>query len=159
MKITCPKNCLELLKKCAEEREPTGEGSFPHAFYFTLEVVPEFARDPKIHALLLDALQTEPLGMRMRASIILLKIGDPLGILNLTYNSLINHPILNIPNMCSGWTNAYLLHHLDKLTNECIDLLIHELRLPLGLWHANILSALPAAKIVPRMRELLRGAD
>lgn len=159
MKITCPENCLELLKGCEAERTVSWGGCFPGVFYNTLEIVPEFARDPKIYSLLLDAMATEPWGYRIIAAKVLLQIGDPLGILHLTYNSLIRHPLLQVEQICSGWTNAYLLREADKLTDECIELLIGELHLPLGLWHANILSALPAERIVPRMRELLKITD
>lgn len=156
MKITCPENCLELLKQYEEKNSASWGAVTTNEFYSTLEVVPEFARDPKVHSTLLDVLKTEAVGYRFRASKILIQSGDPLGILHLTHNSLIWHPLLKEKQCCSGWTNAYLLPHIDKLTDECIELLIDELRLPLGLWHANILSALPAEKIVPRMRALLK---
>lgn len=158
MKITIPDNCLELLKQCISERDLSRPefSSMPSYFYESLELVPEFARDPDIYPQLLNMLETEAYGYRLRVAKILLQIGEPLGILHLTYNSMIVHPLLKIDQVCSGWTNKYLLSHIEKLTDELVELLINELHLPLGLWHADILSALPAERIVPHMRLLLK---
>jgi hypothetical protein len=133
---------------------------FPEEFYRTLEIFPEFARDPKIHVMLLEALEVEPLGNRMLASKILLRSGDPLGILHLTYNSLSIHPLLKErQDIASLWPDAHLLREADKLTDECIELLINDLEQPHAFWHMDILAALPEDKIVPRMRALLGNAE
>ncbi len=156
MKITCPENCLELLQRCAGEKSLMSGGTFPDEFYNTLEILPEYARDARVHAMLLDALATAPLDYRMRAAQILLKIGDPLGILHLTYNSLSSHPLLKVrQDPESAWPKACLLRAADQLTDECIELLLGDLEPPHAFWHMDILAALPAKRIVPRMREML----
>lgn len=156
MKKSCPENCLELLQQSRLERPDVWGNRYPEEFYNTLEVFPEFARDTKVHAMLRDALEKEPLRNRMLAARILLRSGDPLGILHLTYNSLSTHPLLKAKqDLASLWPEAYLLREADQLTDECIDLLIADLEPPHAFWHMDILAALPAESIVPRMRALL----
>lgn len=157
MKIARPENCLELLQQCDSRKSAIWGGIVPDEFYNTLELFPEFARDPKIRAMLVSALETAALRYRIRASIILLRIGDPLGILHLTYNSLSTHPLLKVrQDLASLWPDAHLLREADKLTDECIELLIDDLEPPHAFWHMDILAALPAKKIIPRMRTLLK---
>jgi len=156
MKITRPDNCLELLKQCETGKPALWGGMFPDEFYNTLRLFPEFARDAKIRAMLASALETAALRYRIRASMILLRVGDPLGILHLTYNSLSTHPLLKVSQDLAGlWPDAHLLREADHLTDECIELLINDLEQPHAFWHMDILAALPAEKIIPRMRVLL----
>lgn len=130
----------------------------PEPFYNTLALFPAFADEPKIRTLLRKGLEDPHLANRMQAARMLVWAGDPEGILHLTYNSLSFHPLLRVKNdLLSLWPEAYLLREADKLNEVCIDLLIGDLKPPHAFWHMDILAALPAEKIVPRMLTLLKG--
>lgn len=155
MKISCPEDILERFKECDVDRSVSRRRELPSYFYDNLEIVPECASDPKIHSLLIEAVTTAPLGYRFRASKILIEIGDPLGILHLTYNSMCTHPLLREQQyLTSGWTDAYLLRESDKLTEECVELLINDEQ-PDYIRHVDILATLPDENIIPRMQALL----
>lgn len=160
MKTACPENCLELLQQSKLARADIWGCRFPEEFYRTLEIFPDLAREPEIRALLVEALEIEPHVNRMLAARILHRSGDPLGILHLTYNSLSAHPLLKAKqDLASLWPEAYLLREAEKLTDECIELLIGDLEQPHAFWHMDILAAVPVEKIAPRMLPLLGEAE
>jgi hypothetical protein len=156
MKKTCPENCLELLQQCGVAGRDLWGNRFPEVFYNTLELFPEFARNAKVHAMLVKALEEEPQRNRLRAARLLHRGGDPLGMLHLTYNTLSRHPLLGEAQSLAGlWPEAHLLREAEQLTDACIDLLIADLAQPHAFWHMDILAAAPEPKIAPRMRALL----
>jgi hypothetical protein len=125
-----------------------------------LELCPDFGREPEIYAGLVDLLQTKIWADRRRASEALVRINDPLGILHLTYNSLIFHPELKISQEgISGRSGRFLLKQAEKLTDECIACLVSELNLPTGLLHVDILAAAESDKVIPLLLPLLSKQD
>jgi hypothetical protein len=121
-----------------------------------LLAVPEYARtDSEIRELLISLLSSKALGYRQEAARILHAIGDPLGILHLTYNSLRSHPILELDHTkISGWREL-VIRHAEDLTGQCIDLLVADMMGNFACFHGRTLAQLPAEKIVQRMRSLL----
>ncbi len=153
MNITWPENALELLQGAS-----TWAARYPSPFYAALTLAPEFARDEAIHAQLVAALAAADWGARSAAAGILLKAGDPLGILHLAYNALTNHPQLNVAHP-GGWPNTLLLRHAAELTDECVERLLSDLAWPGALRHVDLWAALPQDIVVPRMQALLEKRD
>src|SRR5581483_3634012 len=123
----------------------------------TLQACPHLARHPHVHRLVVEVLSDrDALGYRRTAADVLHRIGDPLGIIHLTYNALTTHPTLSVrQDDISGWSQVPLLRQVAALTPECIELLIRDLPKPAGCLHVDVLAALPAEVIVPRMLPLL----
>lgn len=122
----------------------------------TLQAKPELAAEGRIHSLLVDMLMDNRLGYSNAAACILVNLGDPLGILHLTYNCLNKHPLtgqLQIGG--SGCSDAYVIRHASSITDECIDLLIADICRSPGYLHADALAVAPADKVIPRMLPLL----
>ncbi len=160
MRITWPDNCAELLKGRPGEQEGHGSRRYPSAFFSMLRLEPEFARGPEVQAMLRDGLGSPDGGARSAAAELLVRIGDPLGILHLTYNALRTHPLLRTPQDASaGWAATMLLRHAGELTDQCRALLLDGLEWPDALRFMDILAALPAEIVVPHMRSLLRHAE
>ncbi len=125
-----------------------------------LLAVPEFARHPEIYPLLEEILFDKRwIEDRNFVSMILHDVGDPRGILHLTYNYLTTHPILKIrQDDLHGWHSGWIFDRAGSLTEECLELLIEDLkRSSLGYFHADLLSMVTAEKIVPRMLPLLEA--
>lgn len=123
----------------------------------TLEAKPELAAQARIHSLLVEMLGfSDGIGYRNQAARILYSLGDPLGILHLTYNCLSEHPVIGQPQIGgSGCSDAYLIRRASSITDECIDLLIADICRSPGYLHADALAVAPADKVIPRMLPLL----
>jgi hypothetical protein len=120
-----------------------------------LLAAPDYARDPEIRELLVQVLATRNLGWRCGAAKILHAIGDPLGILHLTYNTVKMHPILGQDHTkISGWGESTAAFPL-ALTDQCLDLLVEDMRGERPIFHGGTLAKVPAEKIVPRVLPLL----
>lgn len=154
MKIEFPDTGFEYIKTHLKR------GLLDHqSFAASLEIlyaVPEFARnDSDIHELVIQVLSTKSLGFRWKASAVLHAIGDPLGILHHTYNSLRIHPLLAFDHTdISGWHES-VIRHADDLTEQCIDLLVDDMQGNSACFHGGTLAQLPAEIIVPRILPLL----
>jgi hypothetical protein len=123
----------------------------------TLEAKPELALQGRIHTLLVDMLGfSDGIGYRNLAARILYDLGDPLGILHLTYNCLSEHPVIGQLQIGgSGCSDAYLIRRASTITDECIDLLVEDVCRAPGYLHADALAIAPADKVIPRMLPLL----
>lgn len=121
-----------------------------------LYVAPELARtDSEIRDLVVKVLSTKYYGFRIKAALVLHAIGDPLGILHLTYNSLRSHPILMFDHTkTSGW-HEYVIQHAEDFNDQCIDLLVADMMGNFACFHGRTLAQLSAETIVPRMLPLL----
>lgn len=164
MRVTYSDSLIQLLKQGLADPKvslPSFHGSLRGGALNILYTYPELGRHPEIYPLLERALFDKRwIEDRIYASIILHEIGSPLGILHLTYNSLATHPLLDIrQDDLHGWNNGWLIRHAEGLTDECIDLLIKELRQPNGYLHVDILSTLPSEKIVPHMLTLIDAEE
>lgn len=116
---------------------------------------PYFAQDEEIHSLITNVLASKWLGYRISAALILEKIGDPAGILHITYNCLTTHPILNVDQRNVSGRHNLVSRYASQLTDECISLLIGDLENEGSLLFGDPLSQLLADRIVPRMLPLL----
>lgn len=117
---------------------------------------PTFASDSLLRGLVKKVLLTNAIGYRLHAATILHGIGDPDGILHITYNSLGTHPLLKQDQTkFSGWWTGYVSRYADALTDECIELLIRDMSGSHPYFHGDSLAQLPTHAIVPRMLPLL----
>lgn len=154
MKIDFPSNGTDYIKTHLK-RGLIDHQSFSGSLNILLGI-PEYARDPEINDLLVQVLSTKFLGYRHHAARILHAIGDPLGILHLTYNSVKVHPILGLDQTTiSGW-GELTARFPDALTDQCIDLLVEDMCGDHAAFHGGTLAYVPAEKIIPRMLPLLK---
>lgn len=156
MNVIVPHNVSDLIKN---ELEGELGGHFGHkglSAVYTLTLSPELALDSDIQRLLIKMLSHRALGYRREAAAVLHRIGNPMGILHLTYNSLSIHPILQqAQSKISGWSDIDIIRNCCDLTDECINLLINDLDNPLAFGHCDVLAALPDDKILPKVTSLL----
>lgn len=126
------------------------------ALDYLRSVNPVLVQDNEVRNMVIEALSCCALGYRWYAALALHAIGDPLGIVHLTYNSLSIHPITGQHQpSSSGWGDGYLIQHALSMTDECIELLIQDILNPPGYLHADVLSMLPPERIVNRVLSLL----
>jgi len=161
LRVVWPANIIQLLNRdAAEHQADIPRHGLSAQFFNTLLATPELARNTEIYLFLIEVLNKAPIGFRYYAAGVLCQIGDPLGILHLTYNSLSTHPTLKVrQDQISGWSQAALLRRAADLTDECIELLIAELKAPKGYFQVDVLSAVPSEKIVPRLLPLLDESE
>lgn len=163
MTITWPVNIRELVVKAlvSESHDKKGRIGFnrPQALsplWYLAMVNPELVYDDEIRELVFEYASCRALGYRDYAALALHAIGDPRGILHLTYNCLGIHPITGQHQpSSSGWGDGYLIRHAQSMTDECIELLIQDILNPPGYLHADALSMLPPERIVNRVLPLL----
>lgn len=163
MTISWPENIRELVIKAlvSESSNKKGRIGFSRpeavlALNYLATVNPSLVHEEEIRELVIEYLGSHALGYRNFAAMALHAIGDPLGILNLTYNCLGTHPITkqNQPRS-SGWGDGYLIRRAHCMTDECIDLLLRDMRNPPNYLHADVLSTLPPERIINRVLPLL----
>lgn len=120
------------------------------------DLTPHLAHDPGVRDLVSKYLTSQALCYRRTAAQVLATSGELGGVLHLVYNALREHPITGLDqSQVSGKTDAWLFDHVESFTDECIDLLIADSVEYPSYFHADVLSALPADRIVPRMLPLL----
>lgn len=131
------------------------DGQSFHGSLNVLQTNPELAQAPEIRQLVQQVLMTPYLGFRVSASVVLTEIGDPDGILHLTYNCLDSHPLLGLKqSLTSGWCDL-VARYANKLTDECIDWLVKDTQGENALFHGVTLAQLPDEKIIPRLMPLM----
>lgn len=158
MKITLPDNLeKQIVKELSLGLSGRSRYSLDiNALNVLLELTPDLAKDGQIHELVKGYLTSPARRYRTLAARILDTIGDDLGLLHLTYDCLRVHPVIGQDQtQVSGWGDTYLFDRIQNATDECIDLLIEDVREPPSYLHADLLSALPSDRIVPRMLPLL----
>ncbi len=155
MKVDLNRSYIESLAATLERGIDEGNPEVISCLNILL-AVPEYATtNSEIRNQLVRLLSSRALGYRQDAARILHAIGDPLGILHLTYNSLKSHPILGLDHTkISGW-HERVIRHAEDLTDQCIDLLVADMRGSFACFHGRTLAQLPAEKIVPRVAPLL----
>lgn len=105
---------------------------------------PFLAEDDRIREMVSRQLETNALGYRYLASRILCRLGDPRGILHLTYNSLSKHPKLGDDHTrVSGWSDGWAIRWAHLLTEECLTLLIDDICGDRSYLHADLLASAP----------------
>lgn len=121
-----------------------------------VEDFPFLAEDDRIREMVSRQLETNALGYRYLASRILCRLGDPRGILHLTYNSLSKHPKLGDDHTrVSGWSDGWAIRWAHLLTEECLTLLIDDICGENSYLHADLLASAPKELVVSRLLELL----
>ena len=159
MRISRPSNIRELIVHALASELPRGNQSLP-ALEYLCDVDTELGRDDEIRKMVIEYLNCRASGYRDHAARALHAIGDPLGILHLTYNCLSTHPVTGQYRPgTSGWSDISLIQRAASMTDECIDLLIQDIRNPPGYLHADALSVLPVERIAARMLSLLDQPD
>lgn len=153
MKFVFP-DAIEKLEFCLSS---PSHGQLISGALNTLRIVPEYAKDPRIHRLVCQALKH---GNRLAAAEILHAIDDPLGIVALVYNALSIHPESGLDQRKSSfaaYTRAALLRASATfaLPEYCVDLLVQDLCSDNGNVHIDTLASLPDEIIVPRVIPLL----
>ena len=110
----------------------------------TVSFSPDLAKDQSIERIIVDNLKRPIPGVRIQCAEILARLGDPRGILHLTYNVLGVHPVLGEVGQRHQETvsraRMALLRHTDQLTDECIDLLLGDLLSHTGNMHVDVLA-------------------
>lgn len=150
MVITLPENIRELILGC--ESNSLAE----LAALGIVEDFPFLAEDGRIKAMVSRQLGANALGYRYLAARILCKLGDPQGILHLTYNSLSKHPMLGCDHTkVSGWSDAYAIRWAHLLTEECLEFLIDDVCGDNSHLHADLLASAAKELVVPCLLELL----
>jgi hypothetical protein len=139
MNVVLPAGVQDALQKSLRTGFDRGDSSYGGA-HNVLLAVPELAREPTTRALLERTLLDPAIGYRWHAARILVALGDPAGLLHLTYNSLQRHPLLGQDNTrFSGWHEA-VLRYADKLDGQCIELLAGEMKSPVRGFHGVSLA-------------------
>lgn len=158
MRVEYPNDARVLLKEKLVLLRDRLQPYNPLAPLHTLLIVPSLASDEEVKHILVNLLATGYPAERRDAAEILQKIGDPRGILHLTYNSLSLNPYTGTSQQ-HGETRALakkrLFPYVTDMTDECIDLVVTDLSTPLANFHIDILAAVSEDKIVPRMLPLL----
>jgi hypothetical protein len=152
MIATLPDNVRELILDCESDSMTT---------LVALGIVEDFpflAEDDRIRDMVSRQLETNALGYRFMASRILCRLGDPRGILHLTYNSLSQHPKLGCDHTrVSGWSDGWAIRWAHLLNEECLTLLIDDICSGRSYLHADLLASAPKELAVPRLLGLLNS--
>lgn len=122
----------------------------------TLDDFPHLAVEENVMDLVVPQLKVGALGNRVIAARILIRLGDPRGVIHLTANSLNRHPYLGVDQTKSSTrSDGWLIRWAEYLTDECLDLLIADIIEHRDAFHADVLAAAPQELVVPRLLELL----
>src|SRR5262245_49073412 len=140
-----------------------GQGDM-HALY-TLELIPELAKEPRIKALLLELSTHRWPAMRRSAGRSLALAGFREGLQCLTRCALGTHPVLKQNQREEHDSNLrplarqYLMPFHQQLHNDLVGLLVEDRKDPRGNFHVVVLSAVPALLSAPRLEPLLASRD
>lgn len=116
--------------------------------FYTLLLCPEFAEPEEIRQRLHGFLLHKLAQVRRVAATVLAKIGDPDGVLHLTYNILSRHPVLKQNQINAERDFAFcaqqaLLPFAGRLTPQCVELMFSDLLSGTGKHQLDVLALAP----------------